>query len=86
MAETEQQFLFDTDEYVTWKEEWRDMPEFMQEDRTPWKSMPVHFKSKEDLIAFAKLVGQPITPETRSVWYPKAEIGQMSNKRFTDET
>ncbi len=38
-----------------------------------------------DLLAFADLVGQKLTPDTRSIWFPTAEIGRMMNKRFADE-
>lgn len=68
-----------------WTEAWRGMPEFSQEDQTPWKSLPVHFESEADMAAFAKLVGQTITPNTRSIWFPEAAIGHMTDKRYADD-
>ena len=34
--------FFDKDEY--WKEHWQDMPEFIQNDLMPWKTLQVHFE------------------------------------------
>ena len=84
-GDPDQPTLFSEDEYLLWRKEWKDMPEFVQEDLAPWKSLAVHFENEEDLIKFAQLVQQRITPDTRSIWFPEAEIGRMSNKRFTDE-
>jgi ParB-like nuclease domain len=53
--------------------EWAGMPEFRQDNLTPWKSITVQFEKPEDRAAFAELLGQPITELTKSVWYPKVE-------------
>lgn len=69
-----------------WTEHWVGMPEFEQKDLMPKQSIKVHFRSDEDRREFASLTRQTITPLTRSIWYPEAEIGHMANKRFnTDE-
>lgn len=68
------------------REEWKGMPEFVLEDQTPWKSLVVSFASPEDLGAFAKLVGQNLTPNTRSIWYPRPEVRRMMDKRYVDES
>ena len=74
----------DDDEFhVAWRE-WRGMPEFSQEDLTPFRSMIVNFATAADVAAFAELVGQRFTPKTRSIWYPKAEIGHFADKRYAD--
>ncbi len=71
-------------ENVGWEKRWNGMPTFLQEDLTPEKSITVHFESLTDMEAFAKLVGQSLSPNTRSLWYPEAEIGRLANKRFAD--
>jgi hypothetical protein len=76
-----EQLSFDGIE-LPWVVEWRGMPEFIQEDLTPRYSVIVHFESDEDLSAFSKLVAQTVTPNTRSLWYPEAEIGHMMDKRY----
>jgi hypothetical protein len=65
--------------------EWAGMPEFTQDDQTSWKQVIVHFNTPEDLEAFAKLVGQTLTPKTRSIWFPEAEIGRLVTKRYVDD-
>ena len=34
---------------------------------------------------FAELVGQNITPSTKSIWYPEVQITRFMNKRYIDE-
>ena len=82
VGEGEQAALIETGE--KWEEAWRGMPEFAQEDLAPWKSIYVHFESREDMERFAKLVKQKIGLNTRSIWYPEAEIGRMTTKRYVD--
>jgi hypothetical protein len=54
--------------------EWQGMPEFEHQDLTAVQSIHVHFKSREDVQAFAKLIGQEITEKTKFIWHPKQEI------------
>jgi hypothetical protein len=74
--------LFEKGEW--WEDYWKGMPEFIQEDLAPVKTIYVHFETKEDYQAFAALVGQSLTMNTRSIWYPEAEIGRTFNKRYID--
>lgn len=67
-----------------WKNEWVGMPEFVQEDLTPFKTLYVHFETRADMEAFSRLVEQTVNLTTRSIWYPKAEIGHFINKRWVD--
>ena len=65
-----------------WEGEWKGMPEFVQNDLEPFKTLYVHFESKKDMDAFAKLIGQTMTMNTRSMWYPEAEYVSKLNKRY----
>ena len=65
-----------------WKQHWQGMPEFDQQDKTPYQSLLVHFKSAEDREAFSKRVGQKITQKTQSIWYLTAEIERYMDKRY----
>lgn len=67
-----------------WDESWQGMPEFVQKDLTPFKTIYVHFETREDMDAFARLVDQTITLNTRSIWYPEAEIGHFADRRYVD--
>ena len=43
-------FFFDGDvKDEAWKKEWKDMPEFVQEDVSAFKSITVNFMTKEDI-------------------------------------
>jgi hypothetical protein len=67
-----------------WKAEWKDMPEFIQEDLTSFRKIIVHFQSQEDVDAFAKLVGQNIGPKQPSIGFPQRVVRRYANKRYVD--
>lgn len=52
------------------------------EVEAPFRTISVHFKNREDMIAFSKLVNQHVTLHTKSIWYPKVERAQMADKRW----
>ena len=70
--------------------EWVGMPEYHQEDQTPYQSVYVHFANQADVDAFAKLIGQKITFSERGryitdLWFPPAQLKIASDKRWVDE-
>lgn len=85
VLESEVMSLFDVSEYEPWKEAWKEMPEFSQEDLSPAYSVIVNFASLADLEAFSRLIGQRVGPKTRGLWYPEAEIGRYANKRYVQD-
>lgn len=66
--------------------EWKGMPEFVQEKQEPFAKINVRFRNQEDLDEFAALIGQKLTPKTKSIWHPFLERGINSNKRYVDDT
>ena len=58
------------------------MPELLQEDLSSFRKIFVHFRSDEDVAAFAALIGQQITPKQPSLWYPEMHHRIASNKRW----
>jgi hypothetical protein len=69
-----------------WEEHWQDMPEFVQDDMEPFKTVHVHFANAEDLAAFAKLVGQTqIMGQINYMWYPPIPMRRTSHLRYVDE-
>jgi len=62
------------------------VPEFNNVDLSPYDQLIINFASKSDRDAFSKLIGQPLTKNTQSVWFPKAEIGTIADKRWVDES
>jgi len=84
--ESNQELLFDTKQYDVQNKDWKNMPEFVQEDLTSWKQVIVHFDNFEDLKKFGELIGCKLTIDTRSIWFPAKEIEHyIKNKRYADE-
>ena len=69
-----------------WKKEWQDMPEFVQEDLTPFQSIIIHFENKNDRNEFSELIKQKLTDKTKSIYYPKVKRANLLKKRCTNES
>ena len=41
-------------------EDWTGMPEFIQEDLSPFRSVSIHFRNQEDMDAFFVLINQKL--------------------------
>lgn len=70
----------------SWQEEWKGMPEFVQPKKDPYACINVRFRCQEDLEAFAALIGQKLTPKTKSIWHPVLIRGEETHKRWVDES
>ena len=68
-----------------WEEEWQDMPEFVQEDETPYQQIIVSFRNEKDVQNFAKLTNQGLTNQTKSAWYPPCDREKPSNFLYVSE-
>lgn len=66
-------------------EEWKGMPKFESEDLTPVKTLLVHFRSMDDLQAFAQLIGQPLTEKTKSIWIPEMLRENLMDKVWSSD-
>jgi hypothetical protein len=66
--------------------EWRGMPEFVQEKKEPYSKIIVRFDSEEDLQAFAELIGQKLTNKTKSIWHPFKSHWGGAKKVWIDES
>ena len=65
-----------------WKDYWKKMPAFQQDDMTSFQAIKVHFQTLADRDAFAKLIGRSITERTQSIWYPQNERMIAEDYRF----
>lgn len=63
-------------------ENWKGMPEFVQEDKEPFRSVIIHFFDQAGVDEFARLINQKITDKTRMAWYPNIIIEKASDKRY----
>lgn len=66
------------------EQEWRGMPEFVQENLMPFKTVMIHFENQENVLKFSELIKQKITNLTKSLWYPKAELIKPSEWQYVD--
>jgi hypothetical protein len=82
-TEPEQQPLFEKGEW--WEEHWKGMPEFVQKQIEPFKTVYVHFENRADMESFARLINQQLTLNTKSIWYPEAEINDFSKIKYISE-
>ena len=66
---------------MSWKEEWKDMPEFVQDKKEAHCKIIFRFENEEDLQAFSQLINQKLTNKTKSAWYPyKPHISDSVNR------
>lgn len=80
--EVEQLFAPDIDP----ASEWQGMPEYEQQDLSAYQRLIVNFKDQAGVDAFAALIQQRITRQTRSTWFPLVAEDRYSDKRYaTDE-
>ena len=69
-----------------WEDHWKNMPEFEQDDLTPFRSFLVHIRNDADVTHFAKVMAQEFTDKTKSIWHPKLVREVYNDKAYTSET
>lgn len=70
---------------MSWKDEWKGMPEFVQDKKEAHAKIIFRFESEEDLQEFAKLIGQKLTNKTKSAWYPYKPHVSEHVSRWVDD-
>jgi len=83
--EGESLFVLSGAEEAETPHQWDSMPEFDQKQNEAWKMLKVRFRNEADLMAFAELVGQTVTPKTKGIWYPAADKSKNSLLRWMHE-
>jgi hypothetical protein len=78
--------FFNTDDIdgILIKKEWQNMPEFVQEDLLPYRSVTINFMNDADVDEFSKLIDQPITKKTKFRWFPYMPSKDLINYRYID--
>lgn len=74
-----------TNDMSHWDLLWKNMPEFKQEKERPFSKIIIRFETEEDLNEFSEMIGQKLTPKTKSIWHPKLIRGKNQHKRYVDE-
>lgn len=62
--------------------EWKEMPEFQQDDQMSFRNIKIHFKDQQSINEFMKLVNQKITDKTKYIWFPQQEKEKVSNLSY----
>lgn len=87
IKEAEAQSLFSKEEIrFWWEKEWQGMPEFIQEDHLAMQQITLNFATAQDVLDFAKLIGQPVSPQTNSLWFPKQIRIEPKNFLYVNES
>jgi hypothetical protein len=81
----DQRLLFDESEGTLWGDEWKDMPEFIQDDIKPHSSINVQFENIEDRRVFLEKLGERPS-RIKSIWFPKKEYLKQSTVRAPSTT
>lgn len=61
---------------------WKGMPEYVQEDKTSYRDLIVHFADEEGLQSFFDIIGQSHTEATKYIWFPEQEGNHPSQKKY----
>jgi hypothetical protein len=69
-----------------WKDEWVNMPEFVQEKQEPFAKIIIRFDNQEALDDFANLISQKLTNKTKSIWHPFKSHWGAEKKVYVNES
>jgi hypothetical protein len=81
--EEEKKFLFEQEE-LDWKQQWKEMPEFVQLNKEPLQKIVINFQTYDDVKEFAKLLGFKVTNKTKSMWFPIKQKDKPREYSYVD--
>lgn len=84
MMKYKKQELFPKEKTI-WEKEWQGMPEFCIENKPPFKELRIKFDTPEDYKLFAKMIRQPLSMKTISIWFPCHPKESRREWRFVNE-
>lgn len=68
------------------QEHWLGMPDFQQTQQTPYAKIIVRVENAEQLEELSRRLEQPLTPKTKSAWFPfKSHWGAEKKVWLSDE-
>jgi hypothetical protein len=83
------ELLFQNEQTITkekWKDEWKNMPEFIQEKQEPFAKIIIRFDNQDALDDFANLISQKLTNKTKSIWHPFKSHWGADKKVYVNES
>lgn len=67
-------------------EHWQGMPEWSHEFKTHFKQITITLETEADWKAFQELIGQQLTIQTKSTWWPDKNATRSNQaQRYIDE-
>jgi len=57
-----------------YRDQWKNMPEFIQDKQEIFKELIIKFPKKEDFEDFQKQLNRTISIKNKSIWYPGIPI------------
>ena len=63
-------------------DEWENMPEYINDDKTAYKSMIVHFLDENSFKDFQQKIGQDCTEKTKFIWHTKQDRMDTKNRVY----
>lgn len=67
-------------------DEWQGMPEFDQDDLSATYEIKVKFEDINALQEFAAIIGQDLTENTRSIWYPERAMRPHTGMHYVSKS
>jgi len=83
------ELLFENEKKIInekWKDEWKNMPEFIQEKQEPFAKIIIRFDNQDALNDFANLINQKLTNKTKSIWHPFKSHWGAEKKVYVNES
>lgn len=65
-------------------DEWEGMPEFVQLDKTAFRSVVVHFPNQKAVDQFERKLNITLPEKQKYIWYPKIKIEKYVDKQYAD--
>lgn len=72
------------DNMKDWQKHWKNMPEFINNENTPFRTIIVHLETQEALNEFIHLMKQKITDKTKYIYYPYKHKQKLKNLIYVD--
>ena len=69
----------------SWRNHWKQMPAYTQEENKAFKQIIMSFRTKEDYEEFQVKLGQRMTVKTKSAWYPHLDVTANSLLRWMED-
>jgi hypothetical protein len=77
--------VLDENDPLTWENLWGGMPMYVPNNNEPIKQVIISFDSMEDYEAFGRVTGIPLTPKTKSAYYPPRAQTVLDVFRWVDD-